>query len=135
MKTKCKPVHSQAMQLQIHPGLDSKPEDVKSLVWLTPFLREKSCIVPHCTPTQNCSVILCTTGLLVPLQHYPSHKNYFSANTTGALPREDFLCLLIYSLRCQSSLCISFMVNPALDLSHFSTLISAGLLYTALLFT
>lgn len=36
MKTKCKPVPSKAMQLQIHLGLVSKAEDVKSLVWFIP---------------------------------------------------------------------------------------------------
>lgn len=85
-----------------------------------------SCVVPHCTPTQHCSV--------GPVHHRPSHaaptlfklKNYFSANTTGSLPWEDFLCLLISSLRCQSSLCISFNVILALDPSHFGALISAG---------
>lgn len=38
MKTKCKPVPSKAMQLQIHLGLVSKAEDVKSLVWFIPSL-------------------------------------------------------------------------------------------------
>lgn len=68
----------------------------------------------------------CTTGLLMLLQRHSSYKNYFSANTTGSLPWEDFLCLLISSLRCQSSLCISLNIILALDLSHFGALISAG---------
>lgn len=108
------------MQLQIHLGLVSKAEDVKSLVWFIPSL----CVVPHLHNTAPWDP--CTTGLLMLLQHYSSYKNYFSANTTGSLPWEDFLCLLISSLRCQSSLCISFNVILALDPSHFGALISAG---------
>lgn len=64
MKTKCKPVHSQAMQLQIHPGLVSKAEDVKSLVWLIPFLRGD---VLHCASLYTYTKLLCD-----PVHHRPS---------------------------------------------------------------
>lgn len=124
------------MQLQIHPGLVSKAEDVKSLVWLIPFLRGD---VLHCASLYTYTKLLCD-----PVHHRPScaistlpksqkllqcQHNWSPA--VRRLPLPPHLFIEMPSLRFR---CISFMVNPALDLSHFGTLIS-GLLYTALLFT
>lgn len=125
MKTKCKPVPSQTAANPSRISLKSWRCEEFSLAHTFSLRRCPAlCLTVHLHKTAPWDP--CTTGLLMPLQHYPSHKNYFSANTTGSLPWEDLLCLLISSLRCQSSLYISFKVIPALDLSHISTLFSAG---------
>lgn len=70
MKIKCKQVLSKAMQLQVHPGLVTKAENVKGLGWLVPSLwggRPALCLTVH---VHKISLLdLCTIGLLTLLQH------------------------------------------------------------------
>lgn len=82
MKTKCKPVPSQAMQLQIHPGLVSKVEEMKSLVWVVPFLWGR---VPHCASLYTYTKLLHET--CAP-QAFSCHSNTIQVTKITSVPTQ-----------------------------------------------
>lgn len=82
MKTKCKPVPSQTVQLQIHPGLVSKAEDVKSLVWLIPFLWGD---VLHCASLYTYTKLLHETHAP---QAFSCHSNTIQVTKITSVPTQ-----------------------------------------------